>query len=33
MLSHKSKYALEALLVLSDEYGNGICCNFDGVGW
>jgi Rrf2 family protein len=23
MLSHKSKYALQALLVLSDEYGNG----------
>jgi Rrf2 family protein len=23
MLSHKSKYALEALLVLSEEYGNG----------
>ena len=23
MLSHKSKYALKALLVLSEEYGNG----------
>ena len=23
MLSHKSKYALQALLVLSEEYGNG----------